>query len=147
MKYAFAALSLAVLATPAAAQEGSLNLELLCPGQYADTETTSATIRQPGESTRSTAEMSRTVMRTGNARVSLHGDTGELVYPDGRRRALSKVVADERQITAEYERRVLVIPVTWRVEISRTTGDIRVVTGLDVGFAGTCEPVSTKPKF
>ena len=36
---------------------------------------------------------------------------------------------------------------TWKVEINRLTGAIRVTSGAEIGFAGTCAPVSNTPKF
>jgi len=52
-----------------------------------------------------------------------------MIQPDGRKRALSNVAADPQRITAEYVWRGLFVPVTWRLEIDRMAGDIRVANG------------------
>jgi hypothetical protein len=88
-----------------------------------------------------------TVNRAGVARVTLQGGEGELTYPDGRRRILGEVFADSRRITADYRRKGLFGTATWRVEIDRMTGDVRVASGEDVAFAGACAPEPTSAKF
>lgn len=135
----------AVQVTPAVGQDELLRLDLACLGQYSDTETTTATVGPAGEPQQ--ANITTDVMRPGTARVSIQGDAGEMIYPDGRRRTLSNITADPSRITAEYVRRVLFVPLTWRIEIDRMTGDIRVVNGGDVGFIGTCEAAPTTAKF
>lgn len=121
-----------------------LNLELACIGQYADTETT--TVSATAQSGSLQAQTS--VMRPGTARVSLHGDTGRLVYPDGRARNLKVVSQDSEQVVASYERSMILFTVPWHVDINRLTGDMRVSSRLQgVAFQGACSPVSVEPKF
>lgn len=145
MKYALAALSLALLTGPALAQDAPLALDLACFGQYADTETTTGTVGPIGEQSRAT--ITTNVMRPGTARVTLRGEGGELAYPDGQRRMLSNVTADPHRIRAEYDRKALFRTRTWRVEIDRMTGDISVSDGNDVGFVGNCEAAPTTARF
>jgi len=145
MKYALVALSLALLPGLAQAQDAPLALDLACFGQYADTETTTGTVGPIGEQARAT--ITTNVMRPGTARVTFRGESGELAYPDGRRRMLSNVTADPHRIRAEYDRKALFRTRTWSVEIDRMTGDISVSDGSDVGFVGNCEAAPTTAKF
>lgn len=136
-----------VLALAAAGEPASLNLELSCPGQYSATETSEASVGRIGEVNKPTATVQTQVMRPGTAQLTFRDGAGELVYPDGRRRELSNIQADERRITAEYIRKALILKYTWRVEVNRLTGDVRVVNGDEVGFLGNCTAAPTKPKF
>lgn len=56
-------------------------------------------------------------------------------------------MANDQQITASYQRKGMLITYTWRLEINRLTGAIRITSGDEVGFSGTCAPVSNTPKF
>ena len=133
----------------AEAQVAPLSLDLVCGGQYAATETSTADVGPIG--TINSASITTNVMRPGSARVTLRGDIGELIYPDGRQRILSNVIADTANIKAEYVRRTLnylFIPVTWRLEIDRMTGNIRIGSSAgELGFLGVCEAAPTVAKF
>lgn len=133
-----------LFAAALAGEPAPLDLELWCPGQYQDTETSTA--HAAGDVT-ARATIETAVMRPGTAQVRFRGSEGELVYPDGRHRALTNVIADERSITAQYVRRTMLIPFTWKLIIDRRSGDIRVSNGGDVGFLGNCSAAPTKPKF
>lgn len=151
MKITAAALAALVSAnfswgTAMAGEAPTLDLNLSCPGQYQDTETSEASVGRTGD-TKAHATVETQVMRPGTAQITLRGETGELVYPDGRRRQLSNVTADDRRITADYVRKALVLKFTWRMEINRLTGDVRVLNGGDVGFLGTCSVAPTTAKF
>jgi hypothetical protein len=126
-----------------------LELNLVCEGQYEDVETSVGTTSGVvgGELRSGRAVVDTRIMRAGTAHITLEGASGQLTYPDGRQRALGNVIADARQITAEYQRKQLIRTITWRIEINRMTGAMRVVSGNDIGFAGTCAPESTQPKF
>lgn len=135
-----------VLAMAVAGEAPALDLELSCPGQYSVLETSEARVGRAGEEkTRATVETR--VMRPGTATITLSGDAGEIVYPDGVRRRLSSITADERRIRGEYVQKLLVLKFTFTMEINRLTGEVRVADGRDVAFQGTCSAVSTKPKF
>ncbi|MCG9917326.1 MAG: hypothetical protein MH112_13335 [Phenylobacterium sp.] len=159
-----------LLASPALGQDVPLKLDLVCSGQYAD------------------AQM---IMHPGSARISILGDVGTLVYPDGRQRFLRNVAADPNTIKADYapgapanppaqgqpqpqtnrltgnqllqaflfeglgpeqaqrahDERLRLQNLTWRLDIDRMTGDIRIVSDGAVGFMGVCEAAPTVAKF
>ncbi|CAN7369048.1 hypothetical protein LJR164_002225 [Phenylobacterium sp. LjRoot164] len=87
------------------------------------------------------------VIRTGVAYATFTGSTGRFTYPDGRQRELSNVVATAHEITASYDRKAMFTTTTWKIQVNRLTGAIRIVSPSEVGFAGTCTPVSNTPKF
>lgn len=146
-KYSALILSAALaLSDAAAAQPNGLDLNLSCPGMYADVESSRATVS--GDNGPTTATVNTAVRRTGVAHITLQDQAGEITYPDGRKRSLSNVVASERSITAEYVRSLLLIKYTWRVEIDRITGTVRVANNFrQVAFAGSCTAATTAPKF
>jgi hypothetical protein len=127
------------MAVAAVIDAPALNLDLICTGRYADAEVT----RAQSLSGEGSALVTRTVMRDGTARVAIRGATGELTYPDGRKRPLSNVVADDRTITGEYKRMIW----TWKMTIDRTTGDIRIVNGGDVSLLANCSAAPVTQKF
>ena len=139
----------AILAQALAAEAPALNLNLACEGQYEDTEVTRETVgavTRDGYRTASGTSVTG-IKRTGVGYATFSGSTGQITYPGGVRRELSNVVASEQEITATYQRKAMLVTHTYKVEINRVTGAIRVARGGAVGFAGTCTPVSTTPKF
>ena len=139
----------AILAQALAPEAPALNLTLACEGQYKATEVTRETVAADiaGGHRTATGTSVTGVTRTGTGYASFSGATGQLTYPDGIRRELSNVVATDQQITASYQRKWMLVTYTWKLDIDRLTGAIRVVNGSDVTFAGTCAPVSNTPKF
>lgn len=139
---------LKMLVAAAVVDASSLDLDLICPGQYFDTETTTASVQHNHDfANQSQAKLTTEVARPGTARIKFKDGLGEFVYPDGRRRELSELVADDQRITAQYTRRVVLINYTWRLQIDRFTGDVRLASGDALGFLGTCSAAPTKPKF
>ncbi|MCI3135453.1 hypothetical protein [Phenylobacterium aquaticum] len=57
------------------------------------------------------------------------------------------MTADARQIVADYQRKLTFRTVTWKVEVNRMTGPVRVASPDHIGFAGACAPESNQPKF
>lgn len=141
---------LLIVLAAAAAGAAPLDLRLVCPGEYQDTETATALTQkrdQDGNWGTATTQVRRQVARQGAARISLTGETGELVYPDGQSRTIKVISADSARIVGEYERKILFGHVTWRMEINRLTADVLVASGKDVAFRGVCAPEPTQPKF
>lgn len=138
-----------IFAAALGTEPSALDLNLICPGQYEDTETERGQAHSSdGDEQNSTSiTVHRSVMRQGTAKVRFHGDAGELTLPDGQKRVLGNVVADSRSIIADYERRMLLFRYTWRLEVNRLTGEIKISTGSDVGFEGVCSPEPLQPKF
>lgn len=141
----------ALLAAAAAASlpSSTLDLELTCSGQYSDTETSTgnASVLGPdGKLHTGVVTTNVSVMRPGTARISLHGASGKIVYPDGRERTMQDIRADDGRITGSYKRLGIF---TWRMEINRLTGDVLVKSGGTVGLIGSCSlaPVATQPRF
>lgn len=139
----------AILVQALAAEAPALNLNLACEGQYQGTEVTRETVGAvTGAGYRTATGTSVTgVTRTGVGYATFTGSTGQFTYPDGKRRDLSDVVATDQQITASYQRKGMLISYTWNLEVNRLTGAIRITSGSDVGFSGTCTPISNTPKF
>ena len=137
----------------AAAVGDPLNLELSCPGQSYDVETTQGrtnTWDAAGNYHSGNVTVNTPVMRPGTATVSIQGTKATLTYSDGRVRAMENIVADPQRITGAYQRRGLLLTSTWKMEINRLTGGIDVRSGRQIGFTGTCSPApppSTEPKF
>lgn len=140
--FAAAAVSMASAAPP-------LDLRLICPGQYQDTETATAQTQKyvDGEWRSSTTQLRTPITRTGNLRLSISGDAGELVYPDGRTRTIKLVEANPAHLIAEYEMKGLIRRFTWRIDVDRMTGDVRVASGNEEAFRGVCSPEPSQPKF
>lgn len=138
-----------IIALFAATLASPLDLNLVCRSQYEKVETSVRTANHlvDGELHSDASVMRTTISRAGVARVTFQGGAGELTYPDGRRRILGGIAADPRRITADYRRKGLFGPVTWRIEINRMTGDLRVSSGEDVAFAGACAPEPISAKF
>lgn len=138
-----------LLADALASEPPRLDLNLVCEGQYEDVETSVGTSSGmvDGELRTRTAVVNTPVKRTGVAHLTFQAGAGTLTYPDGRSRTLENVVADASQISASYQRKALLITYTWKIEVSRMTGLVRVYSGRDIAFSGTCTPQSTQPKF
>lgn len=139
-----------LLVTDAVAQPVATpsDLRLNCTGQYQDTESATGDSRvfKDGKWENGSVTVTREVMRDGVAKLTIRAPTGEITYPDGRRRSMTDVRLDEHRITGSYKRLGFM---TWRMTIDRLTGEIEVKNGSSIGFRGICEvaPAVTQPKF
>jgi hypothetical protein len=132
-----------VIASIAAAV--ALNITLACPGAYPDVETTPGIVNQyvDGAWRVGNTATVRHVMRDGTMRLAFRDGGSEVAY-DGEAPVPVRVLsADDRAISAEYDRRKR----TWQVQINRMTGEVRVTRRGQIGFAGMCTPEPTQPKF
>jgi hypothetical protein len=139
----------ALLAEALTSEPPQLDLNLVCQGQYRSVETSVGNTNTvvDGQVRSGSAVLVTPVMRSGIAHLTFRGAVGHLTYPDGRERDLENVTAEPGQITAEYRRKQLIRTLTWKIEVSRLTGAVRVVSGDDIGFAGTSAPESARPKL
>jgi hypothetical protein len=113
----------------AAALGVPLNVELACSGEYRESESDSVDQDAYGRPLSQPLSIDTTVRRQGVARIGLHGDAGRLVYPDGRERQLKLLEQDDEKLIAQYERQILFVHLTGRVQINRITGEVRVTGG------------------
>lgn len=140
---------IALLAEALTSEPPPLDLNLVCQGQYRTVETSIGNTNTvvDGQARSGSAVLLTPVMRSGLAHLTFRGAVGQLTYPDGRERDLVNVTQEPGQITAEYSRKQVFRTITWKVEVNRLTGAVRVISGRDIAFAGTCAPESMQPKF